>query len=589
MKDYDIFDNQNKTDSNDIQTTQEGINLQKEQDMQQCSEQTHASDTSMNNTHCATPIETENQRPQESMSPFIERKTIMEEDTPHIIQDQITTPFVDTNTSHTQDVLSHANINGEQDSQGTIPHINRNDHAMEQESFITNDAMHIQDTPSHSNINIPTMNSSPSTHEEPIIRQSEAIHATNTKQAMYGETNNQTHEDTTAKAKGKKSNNTTSTTLLSRNKSLCLLSACLLLSIGGGFGGAMIGNQLSGNRTVLYQSTTAKGTNTSTSLGTNMSVKEIANKTGNSVVAIKTESMSTNKFFQQAVQSGAGSGVILSKDGYIVTNNHVISGANKVTVTTKDGKSYSAKLIGTDPATDLAVIKITATDLAPAIFGESSKLEVGDTAIAIGNPLGELGGTVTSGIISALDREITIENQTMHLLQTSAAINPGNSGGGLFNDQGQLIGVVNAKSSGSNIEGLGFAIPIDRAKDIISNLIQHGAVKDRAALGVALQEIAANNPEIPNRVVIARLEPGKAAEKAGLKVNDQILKIKDKEVTSVSDVKTAINSYKAGNKISITILRNAETKTITVTLGEASTTTENSQPQENRINPFQGN
>lgn len=366
---------------------------------------------------------------------------------------------------------------------------------------------------------------------------------------------------------------------LKKHKNASIIAACIILSAGAGFGGSMLAINLSnGNKAVLYQgvdnssnNTTTTSTSTSTN-GTGLSIEQIANKTMESVVEIQTESVSTNSFYQQAIQSGAGSGVILSKDGYIVTNNHVIAGANKVTVTTKDNKNYSAKLVGADPTSDLAVIKIDAKNLTPAVLGESSKLKVGDTAVAIGNPLGELGGTVTSGIISALDREITIDNETMHLLQTNAAINPGNSGGGLFNDQGQLIGIVNAKSSGNNIEGLGFAIPIDRAKDVISSLIKDGQVKGRASLGVTLQ---AGNPSNPfaqsdkSAVFIVDVAEGKAASKAGLKPGDQILKVDGKNVNSITDVKNAINSHKSGDKMSITVLRDNETKKITVTLGEA--------------------
>ena len=377
---------------------------------------------------------------------------------------------------------------------------------------------------------------------------------------------------------------------MKRHKNACIISGCLLISIGGGFGGATLAYQLSksnGNGTVLYQAVEKTNSSKSnTANATSMSVKDIANEAMESVVEIKTESVSTNEFFQQAVQSGAGSGVILSKDGYIVTNNHVIDGASKIKVTTKDGKSYDAKLIGNDSSTDLAVI----SNLKPAVLGNSSKLEVGDTAVAIGNPLGELGGTVTSGIISALDREVTIDNQTMHLLQTNAAINPGNSGGGLFNDQGELIGIVNAKSSGSNIEGLGFAIPIDRAKDVITNLIENGYVKGRASLGVTLTLGTSNNPfssDTSTQVYIASVVEGKAADKAGLQAGDQILKVDDKDVESISDVKTVVNSHKAGETMKITVLRDRSTKTFTVTLGEADNTTSSSDEGTSRQTPNQ--
>lgn len=377
-----------------------------------------------------------------------------------------------------------------------------------------------------------------------------------------------------------------------RHRNACIISGCLLLSVGGGFGGATLAYQLNksnGSGTVLYQSVEKTNSKNNTANASSMSVKDVANEAMDSVVEIKTESVSNNEYFQQAVQSGAGSGVILSKDGYIVTNNHVIDGASKITVTTKDGKSYDAKLIGTDSSTDLAVIKIEATSLKPAVMGSSSKLEVGDTAVAIGNPLGELGGTVTSGIISALDREVTIDNQTMQLLQTNAAINPGNSGGGLFNDQGELIGIVNAKSSGSNIEGLGFAIPIDHAKDVITNLIENGYVKGRASLGVTLTLGTSNNPfssDTSTQVYIAKVEDGKAADKAGLQAGDQILKVDDKDVENISDVKTVVNSHKAGETMKITVLRERSTKTFTVTLGEADTTStsDNSSNQQKTPN-----
>lgn len=177
------------------------------------------------------------------------------------------------------------------------------------------------------------------------------------------------------------------------------------------------------------------------------------------MVEVTTEAVTTNAFFGQYVQSGAGSGVIITEDGYIITNNHVVSGASQVTVRTSDGTEYPATVVGADSKTDIAVLKIEATGLTPAVVGDSDSLQVGEFTLAVGNPLGELGGTVTDGIISALDREVTVENQTMNLLQTNAAVSPGNSGGGLFNERGELIGIVNAKSSGQNAEGLGLRDP----------------------------------------------------------------------------------------------------------------------------------
>lgn len=371
-----------------------------------------------------------------------------------------------------------------------------------------------------------------------------------------------------------------------KHRSAVLIVACIVISLGGGFGGTLLALHFSNGavRPVLYQSVDMDKKNVKTA---NTSISTIAEETMNSVVEIKTESVQTHSFYSQAIVSGAGSGVILTKDGYIVTNNHVIENTSKITVTTRAGKSYDAKLIGADSTSDLAVVKIDANNLQPAVLGDSSKLHVGDTAVAIGNPLGSLGGTVTNGIISALDREITIDNQKMHLLQTNAAINPGNSGGGLFNSKGELIGIVNAKSSGDSIEGLGFAIPINRAKDIITNLINNGYVKGRAALGVTLATGNTSNSPFSDdnttQVYIYKVESGKAADKAGLKAGDQILKIDNEKISDMSDVTSIISSHKAGDTVKITVLRDNETKTISVTLGEASNTPQPQQKQQQEI------
>ncbi len=234
----------------------------------------------------------------------------------------------------------------------------------------------------------------------------------------------------------------------------------------------------------MYQS--VDKTSSAGSTENESSTQKVADSASNSVVEIVTEAVTKSQFMQDMVTEGAGSGVIVTTDGYIVTNNHVIEGASKITVTTKDGTSYEGTLVGTDSESDVALVKINATNLQPAVMGDSDALAVGQDAIAIGNPLGELGGTVTEGIISALDREITLDGETMNLLQTSAAINPGNSGGGLFNSDGELIGIVVAKSSGADVEGLGFAIPINDVKSVVESLQTDGYVKGRASLGVTL-------------------------------------------------------------------------------------------------------
>lgn len=354
-----------------------------------------------------------------------------------------------------------------------------------------------------------------------------------------------------------------------KHKQGTLLASCFLIALAGGFAGSGIASHMAKkDSVVLYETAPNKQSSGERKEGI-LTVKEVNEHVAKSVVEIQTESISTNPFFPQAVQSGAGSGVVLSEDGYIVTNHHVINGADKIVVITNDGKSHPAKLIGHDAATDLAIVKIEEKNLVPAVLGKSNALEVGDTAIAIGNPLGTLGGTVTNGIISALDREITIDNQQMHLLQTNAAINPGNSGGGLFNDHGELIGIVNAKSGGENIEGLGFAIPIDRAKPIIENLISNGYVKGRPSLGVMLS--MANNPYDQNNSVLFVVDvvEGSAADKAGMKKGDQILNIDGKSVSDLSDLKTVLNEHKAKDTVTIKVLRENETKEIKVVLDEA--------------------
>ena len=241
---------------------------------------------------------------------------------------------------------------------------------------------------------------------------------------------------------------------------------------------------------VILQTTQSSTVSTSagnTLVGT--TVSSVAAAVSDSVVEITTESVATSTFFSNYVTTGAGSGVVFTSDGYIVTNNHVIEDANTITVTLHNGEIYTAELIATDSKTDLAVIKIDASDLTPAILGDSDALVIGEDAIAIGNPLGELGGTVTNGIISALDREVTVDGQKMNLLQTNAAINPGNSGGGLFNAKGELIGIVSAKSSGEDIEGLGFAIPVNDVKEVVVQLIENGYVAGRPSLGVKVYDV----------------------------------------------------------------------------------------------------
>ena len=302
-------------------------------------------------------------------------------------------------------------------------------------------------------------------------------------------------------------------------------------------------------------------------------VKEIAQKTMNSVVEIRTEAVVSGNFMQEYISEGAGSGVIITEDGYIVTNNHVIDGASKITVRLRNGDEFDAVLVGTDSRTDVAVVKIDASGLSVASLGDSDALVEGDIAVVIGNPLGQLGGTVTNGIISALSRTITVEGQQMTLLQTNAAVNPGNSGGGLFNDAAQLVGIVNAKSTGEDIEGIGFAIPINTAKPIIEDLIRYGYVRGRVQLGISTVEILDNWTAMQYRVdrlgvYVYSVFENSDAQKAGLRVGDCFVSVNGTTIASSSQVSSIIQNCSVGDTLSIEVYRNNETVHISVTLTE---------------------
>ena len=280
--------------------------------------------------------------------------------------------------------------------------------------------------------------------------------------------------------------------IMTRGKVVALIICCSLISSIFGFAGAVVaGFSWSAPLSLGTENTNnanTTGFDLEDATGSEMTVQEITAATLDSVVEIKTESVQTEVFLGQYVTEGAGSGVIIKSDGYIITNYHVIEGANKIIVTTTDEQQYAAQVIGADADNDIAVLKINAANLPAATMGNSDQLNVGDLAVAIGNPLGELGGTVTAGIISALDRSITIDGTTMSLLQTDTSINPGNSGGGLFNQYGQLIGVVVAKSSGSDVEGLGFAIPINTASRVAEQIIEHGNAEETPSAEQAYPE-----------------------------------------------------------------------------------------------------
>lgn len=315
---------------------------------------------------------------------------------------------------------------------------------------------------------------------------------------------------------------------------------------------------------VLLQ-TAATGTGGASETG---SIAAVAEKCAASVVEITTEVKINSPFIGQAVTQGAGSGVVVTQDGYVITNCHVVDGAENVTVRTKDGSEYAADIVAKDTKTDLCVLKIDASGLSAVTFADSDSIHVGELAVAIGNPLGELGGTVTSGIISATGRELTIEGESMTLLQTSAAVNPGNSGGGLFDGEGKLVGIVNAKSSGSEIEGLGFAIPSNTVKTVVDELMQNGYVSGRPELGISVIEVSDPRTAAMYRLNEIGVYIARAPGDSEFAMGDRIISIGDREIASCGDISAVLQKHKVGDTLNITVQRGDNQVTFDLTLRE---------------------
>jgi serine protease Do len=306
-------------------------------------------------------------------------------------------------------------------------------------------------------------------------------------------------------------------------------------------------------------------------------VSDIYAATVDAVVGIEVE-MEVTSGWSTYTSTASGSGVIISSDGYIVTNNHVINGASKIVVYLNDGESYDAELVGLDVQLDIALLKIKATGLKYMELGDSDTVVVGDLVLVIGNPLGYLNESLTVGYISGLQREITLEGEAMVLLQTDASVNPGNSGGALINTKGELIGIINAKSYGDEIEGIGFAIPINDVKDILDDIVAYGYVKGRPYLGVSLGDITADQISWYNMMYdmdlkeagtyIGVVGEGSAAEAAGIKVWDRVVSFNGTEVTSGAQLKSLVDECEVGQSVEIVISRAGTTMTMTVVMGE---------------------
>lgn len=318
-------------------------------------------------------------------------------------------------------------------------------------------------------------------------------------------------------------------------------------------------------------------------------VTAIAEKVSPSVVGIKvtTAPQRNDFFFSSGEGTGEGSGIIISEEGYILTNNHVIEGALatgtnnlssgakiEVILPNQLDKSYTATLVGRDSGSDLAVLKIEASGLVKAELGDSDKLKTGELAVAIGNPGGlDYMGSVTAGVISGLNRTLTTsDGKDLHLIQTDAAINPGNSGGALVNSTGQVIGINTVKIAATGYEGLGFAIPINSAKQISQDLINYKYVKGRPLLGLSIdqrftQDVADSN-KVPAGLLVADVSTYGPAEKAGIETDDIITRFDGKEVKTFSDLDAQKNTHKPGDKVEVEVYRDGKTVTVTVTLGE---------------------
>ncbi|MCR4907132.1 MAG: trypsin-like peptidase domain-containing protein [Clostridiales bacterium] len=382
---------------------------------------------------------------------------------------------------------------------------------------------------------------------------------------------------------------------------------CIVLSGAFAFGGTFLANRMTAQEpstaaaevqtektavtdspVVIYKSAdtvnTAAGRQTSVS-GGELTYAEAAALVKDSVVEIKTEISARNPYFPQFIEqaSGAGSGVILSADGHIVTNAHVITNettgdpADSVTVRLTNGEEYAAEITAYDTDEDIAILKIDAEGLTPAKCGDSDKLVVGEELLIVGNPLGELGGTVTNGIVSATEREIQIGGVYMHLIQTNAAVNPGNSGGGMFNLKGELVGIVNAKSTGTGIEGLGFAIPVNQVMKVSEQLMTDGYVSGKPMIGVSFEDVSdstglsfffggGSTSDVKAGVYVRGLVEG--MNDKVLKEGDRVIAVNGEEISSSKDIKAIVMKSSIGDKLTFQLYRDKKLMEVEVTVYE---------------------
>ena len=352
-------------------------------------------------------------------------------------------------------------------------------------------------------------------------------------------------------------------------KVTALILACAVAGGLAGWGGAAIaGSGSNSGKTTIQQSDRQPVTVQVKKVDgqTKMDPATVYASVVNSAVSINCSATSTNIFGQQTQTASSGSGFIITEDGYVVTNYHVVSGASSVQVTLYNGDTYDATVIGGDSDYDVAVLKINASGLQPVTLGESADVNVGDTVLAIGNPLGELTFSMSQGIVSSCDRAINVDGTPFNMIQVDCSINPGNSGGPLVNLYGEVVGIVSAKYSSyssTTVEGLGFAIPISDVRSIITDIMENGAVTDKAYMAITAgtmnEQMAAQfNIDVTEGVFVYSVVEGGAGEKAGLRLGDVITKMGDKTLTSRQDLSAAMKGYRAGDTVTLTVYRGGQ-------------------------------
>ena len=352
-------------------------------------------------------------------------------------------------------------------------------------------------------------------------------------------------------------------------KVTALILACAVAGGLAGWGGAAIaGSGSNSGKTTIQQSDRQPVTVQVKKVDgqTKMDPATVYASVVNSAVSINCSATSTNIFGQQTQTASSGSGFIITEDGYVVTNYHVVSGASSVQVTLYNGDTYDATVIGGDSDYDVAVLKINASGLQPVTLGESADVNVGDTVLAIGNPLGELTFSMSQGIVSSCDRAINVDGTPFNMIQVDCSINPGTSGGPLVNLYGEVVGIVSAKYSSyssTTVEGLGFAIPISDVRSIITDIMENGAVTDKAYMAITAgtmnEQMAAQfNIDVTEGVFVYSVVEGGAGDKAGLRLGDVITKMGDKTLTSRQDLSAAMKGYRAGDTVTLTVYRGGQ-------------------------------